>query len=83
MSHVLDTVSLYFALLNVIVNNKNPNHGKNGFYLASSGKIAWHKIYTGIAKALARNGKISDDKVHLMNDEALGKIAEAQKVSPQ
>lgn len=68
VSHVLDTVSLYFALLNTILTDKNPSHGKNGFYLASSGKVPWHDIYAGIAKALARRGVIADERVELMND---------------
>lgn len=82
VSHVLDTVSLYFALLNAILTNKNPGHSKNGFYLASSGKVSWHDIYAGIAKALARRGVIADERVKLMNDTALEKIAKAQNVSP-
>ncbi|PLB49851.1 NAD(P)-binding protein [Aspergillus steynii IBT 23096] len=82
VSHVLDTVSLYFTLLDAILKNKNPGHGKNGFYLASSGKVAWHDIYAGIAKGLARRGKIPDERIELMNDTALEKIAKAQKVSP-
>ncbi|KAJ5381888.1 NAD(P)-binding protein, partial [Penicillium cataractarum] len=82
VSHVLDTVSLYFALLDAILTNKNPGHGKNGFYLASSGKVSWDDIYAGIAKALARRGVIADERVELMNDAALEKIAKAQNVSP-
>ncbi|KAJ5737773.1 NAD(P)-binding protein [Penicillium malachiteum] len=80
VAHILDTVSLYFALLTAILEDKNPSHGKNGFYLASSGKVAWHDIYTGIADALARRAIIEDGTVHLMNDTALEKIAKAQKV---
>lgn len=82
MSHVLDTVSLYFALLHAILTNMNPGHGKSGFYLAASGKIAWHDIYVAIAEALARRGVISDERVDLMTDPALEKIAKAQNVSP-
>lgn len=82
VSHVLDTVSLYFALLKAILENKNPDHGKNGFYLASSGKVAWHDIYAGISKALARRGIITDERIDLMDEEALEKIAKAQGVSP-
>ncbi|KAK9859409.1 NAD(P)-binding protein [Penicillium brevicompactum] len=82
VSHVLDTVSLYFALLHAILTNMNPGHGKSGFYLAASGKIAWHDIYVAIAEALARRGVISDERVDLMTDPALEKIAKAQNVSP-
>ena len=67
---------------NAILSNKNPNHGKNGLYLASSGKVAWHNIYAGIAKALARRGVIPDERIEMMNDSALEKIAKAQNVSP-
>lgn len=76
-------MSLYVALLDAILKGKNPNHSKNGFYLASSGKIAWHDIYAGIAKALAKRGQIADDRIELMNDAALKKIAKAQNVDPE
>ncbi|KAJ5706652.1 NAD(P)-binding protein [Penicillium malachiteum] len=82
VAHIRDTASLYFALLNAILGGRNPSHGKNGFYLASAGKLAWHDIYTGIADALARRSIIEDGTVHLMNDTALEKIAKAQKVPP-
>ncbi|KAJ5096722.1 NAD(P)-binding protein [Penicillium angulare] len=82
VAHVLDTANLYFALLNAILSDKSPHHGKDGFYLASSGKIAWHDIYAGIAKALARRGIIKSPEAELMNDTALEKIASAQNVSP-
>jgi hypothetical protein len=80
--HILDTVSLYFALLNAILTNGNPGHGKNEFYLASSGKVAWRDIYAGIAKYLACCGVIDDARIELMTDAALKKIAKAQNVSP-
>ncbi|KAL4803998.1 NAD(P)-binding protein [Aspergillus unguis] len=80
--HLHDTISLYFAILNAILQNKNPGHGRNGFYLASSGKVAWHDIYAGIAKALARRGKIADERIEVMDDAALAQVAKAQGVPP-
>lgn len=79
--HIHDTASLYLALLRAILENKNPHHGKNGFYLASSGSAAWEDIYAAIAKALAKRGVIEDSKVELVDEDALGKMAEALKAS--
>ncbi|KAF4545903.1 uncharacterized protein LTHEOB_4555 [Lasiodiplodia theobromae] len=79
--HVHDNTTLYLSILRAILNNKNPDHGKNGFYLASPGNVAWEDMYAAIAKALAKRGVITDAKVELVDEDALGKMAEALKVS--
>lgn len=75
--HVLDNVSLYLALLRAILNDENPDHGKHGFYLASSGSVAWDDLYAAMAKALAKRGVIKSDTVSFADDSALEKMAAA------
>ncbi|TKX24272.1 NAD dependent epimerase-like protein 7 [Elsinoe australis] len=38
--HVIDNANLYIELLRAILEGENPDHGKQGFYLASSGSVA-------------------------------------------
>ncbi|KAI1612623.1 hypothetical protein EDD37DRAFT_314338 [Exophiala viscosa] len=69
--HVLDNTSLYLALLRQILLDKSPDSGKNGYYLASPGSIAWEDLYASIAASLAKRGVIADAKVEEATDEAL------------
>lgn len=64
-------------LLKSILSDKNPNYGKNGYYLASSGSVAWCDIYTAMAKALAKRGVIDSPEVKKADDAALDKMAQA------
>lgn len=38
-------------------------HGKNGYYLASSGSIVWDELYTAMAAALAKRNVVGDAAV--------------------
>ncbi|KAF4928167.1 hypothetical protein CGCVW01_v002098 [Colletotrichum viniferum] len=58
--HISDNTSLYIALARAILNGSNPDHGKLGYYLASSGSASWDDIYAAVAKALAKRGVIDD-----------------------
>ncbi|KAK7742428.1 hypothetical protein SLS62_010736 [Diatrype stigma] len=73
--HVIDNTNLYLEILRNILAGENPDHGKNGFYLASSGSVAWDDLYAAIAKSLAQRGVVADDGVALADDEALEKMA--------
>ncbi|KAI4953629.1 hypothetical protein J4E91_002477 [Alternaria rosae] len=75
--HIDDNSKLYVDLLKNILSDKNPNHGKNGYYLASSGSVAWCDIYTAMAKALAKRGVIDSPEVKKADDAALDKMAQA------
>ena len=55
--------------------DENPDHGKNGYYLASSGSIAWSDIYSAMAKALAQRGVIGSAEVKKADDAAVEKMA--------
>ncbi|EMR67909.1 putative nad dependent epimerase dehydratase family protein [Eutypa lata UCREL1] len=72
--HVIDNTNLYIELLRKILAGENPDHGKNGYYLASSGSVAWDDLYAAMAKSLARRGVITDESVALADDEALEKM---------
>lgn len=67
-------------MIKAMVADQNPNHGRDGFYLASSGSVAWHDIYVAMARALKKRGVIASDEVAHFTDEALAKYAEAQGV---
>ena len=57
-------------------------YGKNGYYLASPGSVAWEGIYAAMGKAMVRRGVIkesssAEEKIMQAGDEELGKMAEA------
>ncbi|KAF4822917.1 hypothetical protein CGCTS75_v010489 [Colletotrichum tropicale] len=80
--HISDNTSLYIALARAILNGSSPDHGKLGYYLASSGSASWDDIYAAVAKALAKRGVIDDDIVAPVTDEALRKMSEALNAEP-
>ncbi|KAJ4983057.1 hypothetical protein SVAN01_11435 [Stagonosporopsis vannaccii] len=78
--HVLDTVAFYMALVRAIATGQDPGHGKQGYYLMSSGSVQWDEIYAAIATALKKRGVVASEHVATMTDAALEKIAAAQGV---
>ncbi|KAK8165518.1 hypothetical protein IWX90DRAFT_500540 [Phyllosticta citrichinensis] len=78
--HIDDNTSLYIHLTKAILNGSNPEYGKRGFYLASSGSVGWDDIYSATAKALAKRGVIKDATVKTATDEALQAMANALDV---
>ncbi|KAI0599074.1 hypothetical protein F4775DRAFT_552798 [Biscogniauxia sp. FL1348] len=75
--HVADNTSLYVELLRKILADGNPSYGKNGYYLAASGSVAWDDIYAAMAAALAKRNVIADESVITANDEILERLGEA------
>jgi hypothetical protein len=75
--HINDNTALYVSLLQSILSGGKPGYGKDGYYLASSGSVAWRDIYAAMAKALAKRGVVSSSEVRKVNDAALEKIGEA------
>ncbi|KAI1384351.1 NAD(P)-binding protein [Hypoxylon trugodes] len=69
--HIIDNTTMYIELLRKILAENNPNHGRNGYYLASSGSIAWDDLYDSVATALAKQNVVSDSSVALANDSIL------------
>ncbi|KAI0456383.1 hypothetical protein F5B21DRAFT_468694 [Xylaria acuta] len=69
--HVRDNTNLYLDLLRKILTGENPGYGKNGYYLAASGSVAWDDLYAAMASALAKRDVIADDTVVAANDQNL------------
>ena len=83
MCHVVDNTTLYLQILRQILSGHDIGHGKNGFFLASSGRVAWSHLYSAIAKALARRGLADDDRVYQADEAVLEKMGHALGVPPQ
>ncbi|KAL4811973.1 hypothetical protein BDW67DRAFT_194067 [Aspergillus spinulosporus] len=62
--HIYDTTTLYSQILQQILSGHEIGHGKEGFYLAASGCIAWDDIYS----------LIQDATVEEADEEALEKM---------
>ncbi|KAJ9151075.1 NAD(P)-binding protein [Coniochaeta hoffmannii] len=81
--HVLDNTNLYIDLLRKIVADENPGYGKNGYYLASSGSVAWDDIYIAMAEGLAKRNVVSDASVVRADSETIEKIGVALGCPPE
>ncbi|KAI8711917.1 hypothetical protein NCS52_01456600 [Fusarium sp. LHS14.1] len=81
VSHVVDNTKLYIEILRGILENNDIDHGKEGYYLASSGSVAWDDIYSQFAKVLAKRGLVDDETVRGADDEALDGMATALNCS--
>ncbi|KAH7394508.1 hypothetical protein BKA66DRAFT_410827 [Pyrenochaeta sp. MPI-SDFR-AT-0127] len=75
--HIHDNTTLYVELLRQILLGQELGNGKNGYYLASSGAVAWIDIYTAMAKSLAKRNVVDSEEVKKVDDAALGKIGQA------
>ena len=60
----------------ILEDSLQPN-GRNGYYLAASGSIAWEDLYLAIAVALAKKGKVFDAKVERASSDALAAMGAA------
>lgn len=74
---MIDNTTLYIELLRRILAGESPDYGKNGYYLASPGSIAWDDLYSAMAKALAKRQVISDASIEHADQTALGKMGTA------
>ncbi|KAH5561178.1 hypothetical protein HBI26_193130 [Parastagonospora nodorum] len=73
--HIKDNTALYVKLLESILSGANPSWDKTGYYLASSGSVAWIDIYAAIARALAEQKVVSSSEVKQADNAALNDIA--------
>uniref|UniRef100_A0A093VIE0 Elongation factor 2 n=1 Tax=Talaromyces marneffei PM1 TaxID=1077442 RepID=A0A093VIE0_TALMA len=73
--HIDDNTTLFLSILRDILSGQNLSHGKNGFYLASSGLVKWHDLYRVFSKRLLERGVIDDDTITPADDAALEEIA--------
>ncbi|KAI1804253.1 NAD(P)-binding protein [Daldinia bambusicola] len=67
--HIADNTAVYIELLRKILADENPSHGRNGYYLAASGSVAWDDLYDSIAAALVKRGVIADGSVTLASEK--------------
>ncbi|KAL4991826.1 hypothetical protein BDW68DRAFT_151409 [Aspergillus falconensis] len=74
VSHIHDTTTLYTQILHQILAGHEIGHGKEGFYLAASGSVAWDDIYSAFAVALHSRGIIDDATIEMADEEALEKM---------
>ncbi|KAH7085876.1 hypothetical protein BKA63DRAFT_500653 [Paraphoma chrysanthemicola] len=74
--HISDNTALYLRILEEILAGGELGYGRNGYYLASSGSVAWHEIYTAMAKALEKRGVVSSSEVKKADGSALKKLSE-------
>ncbi|GKZ75223.1 hypothetical protein AnigIFM50267_003329 [Aspergillus niger] len=79
--HVVDNALLYIAILKKILSSEDCDHGQEGFYLASSGRVAWKDVYASIGAALFKRGLIKDSAVHPADEKVLAVMAETLKSS--
>ncbi|RDH38404.1 hypothetical protein BDQ94DRAFT_165549 [Aspergillus welwitschiae] len=63
------------------VRNLNESQQAEGFYLASSGRVAWKDVYASIGAALFKRGLIKDSAVHPADEKVLAAMAETLKSS--
>lgn len=77
MCHVTDNARLYVAILTKILAGDTDTlaHGRQGYYLAASGSVAWEDLYASMASALAKRGVVASAAVTLADDAALEKMA--------
>ncbi|KAM7208195.1 NAD(P)-binding protein [Naviculisporaceae sp. PSN 640] len=82
--HIQDNTSLYISLLRGILKGgeESPDHGRNGFYLASSGSVVWDDLYEAMAVTLAKRGVIEDSTVVRADQTALEKMGAVFKGAP-
>ncbi|KAI1076181.1 hypothetical protein F5B20DRAFT_557033 [Whalleya microplaca] len=75
--HVIDNTTMYIELLRKILLGEQPGYGKNGYYLASSGSVAWDYLYAALARALGKRNVVAEDSVILANEENLETMGKA------
>jgi hypothetical protein len=64
-------------ILRNILSENAIDHGRNGYYLASAGSVAWSDLYKQMAVALAKNGAVDDDVLHESNNDSMEAAAKA------
>ena len=75
--HVLDTTSLYLRMLEKITEGEDIGHGRDGYFLAASGHIAWNDLYSAMAKRMADLNVISTEAVEDADDTILERMGQA------
>ncbi|CAI6327536.1 unnamed protein product [Periconia digitata] len=62
--HIDDNTALYVAILRAALEGRDDvPFGKDGWYLASSGSVAWKQFYEGVAKPMKKMGVVESEQV--------------------
>lgn len=80
--HVSDNTTLYLELLRKILDGQDPGHGKNGYYLASSGSVAWDDIYEAMAASLEKRHVVADSAVVSATPQIVEQMGQALQCPP-
>lgn len=75
--HVLDNTTLFLDILRRILEGEDVGYGKNGFFLASPGSVAWDDLYAAIGKGLKTRGLVDDEEVREADESILSRMGEA------
>lgn len=62
-----------------MITGQDLDHGRNGYYLASTGSVAWDDIYAAMAKGLAKRKVVDDENVREADKDVLQRMAKALK----
>lgn len=62
---------------------QDAGHGKNGYFLAAAGSVAWNDIYAAMAASLAERNIVGDDSVVPANRQILEQMGEALDCPPE
>ncbi|KAK7926608.1 hypothetical protein PG985_003606 [Apiospora marii] len=85
--HVLDNTNLYLDILRRILQDEGAGigSGRNGYYLAASGSVAWDDLYAALAAALAKRDDhvIDDARIEMADSATLAKMGEAIGCPPE
>ncbi|KAH8681749.1 hypothetical protein BX600DRAFT_447245 [Xylariales sp. PMI_506] len=80
--HIKDNTALYLTLLRAILDGSNPDYGRNGYYLASPGSVAWDDLYAATAEALTKRGVVENAEVYQADSQALEAMGAALGCPP-
>ncbi|KAH6660840.1 hypothetical protein BKA67DRAFT_530923 [Truncatella angustata] len=81
--HINDNTTLYIAILEAILSGSSPDHGRNGYYLAASGSVAWDDLYDAFSATLTKRGVVEDARVELADESAISKMAQGLGYPPE
>lgn len=67
----------------MILEGEDPGHGKDGYFLASSGSVAWDDLYTAVAASMAKRNAVDDNSVVPASTQILEQMGEALGCRPE
>ncbi|KAL2067515.1 hypothetical protein VTL71DRAFT_1940 [Oculimacula yallundae] len=73
--HISDNSMLYIRILYNILEGEHLHYGKNGYYMASSGRVTWLDLFSAMAKALAKRKLIPSEEPASARNADLEKMA--------